>query len=630
MKNPNPLFNCSVTPPVFPEKSLGKILTDRESARMLLKSLVGTVFPIRGGTCAAAEDLAPGTFGVNCTAGDYHFQSGTKVGIGTTSPQQPLEVFASGNGGLRISSQVASSYNFNIQAVGGSGTIDWEFLTNDAAGGTKVPMYFKSSTGYVGIGTTNPQQPLEVFASGNGGLRISSQAASSYNFNIQAVGGSGTVDWEFLTNDAAGGTKIPMYFKSSTGYVGIGTTAPQQPLTLGASKALATEMAFPSGVSATLASGGTLTLSQPYYYVVTAIDGLGGETVQSSEVTATPTVSGTQTINLSWSGVPGAASYKVYRSTTSGSYGSGSHLAGNPSAASFSDTGVSLSAGNPPTVTTAYASTLIPGGIDVTGGIGFRPTIGASDKNVIYLSGGGSDLTILRNYSQVYTIMEFRAPKPDSGGNSEATLSLTRVDSSDNDIESIDLYNNGYFTGTNISTQYGIRIQKRGSGSYRDFVFDQYDGNMSHIQLPIMTLKADRTVAFKSHADNATWTGTDSIRATAAVKTTTNALTTLATIALDDTRSCWIVVKVTARQSGGTNHAFFHQEALYKTEGLGAAQVGLQDLAGAPLPGAFVPAGWSIALNVSGNNVLLQVTGPAATTIYWVATVEYQSVSTDA
>ena len=52
----------------------------------------------------------------------------------------------------------------------------------------------------------------------------------------------------------------------------------------------------------------------------------------------------------------------------------------------------------------------------------------------------------------------------------EATLALVR--GSGGNLEFLDFYNMGY---TNAS-QYGIRIQKRGTGGYRDFVFDQFDG----------------------------------------------------------------------------------------------------------------------------------------------------------
>lgn len=61
----------------------------------------------------------------------------------------------------------------------------------------------------------------------------------------------------------------------------------------------------------------------------------------------------------------------------------------------------------------------------------------------------------------------------------EATLALVR--GKGENLEFLDFYNNGY----DDATQCGIRIQKRGTGVYRDFVFDQYDGTTFN---PIMIL----------------------------------------------------------------------------------------------------------------------------------------------
>lgn len=67
------------------------------------------------------------------------------------------------------------------------------------------------------------------------------------------------------------------------------------------------------------------------------------------------------------------------------------------------------------------------------------------------------------------TLLVIKAPPPTLAGtsNREATLALSRDLSGG--AEFLDLYNNGYST----ETQYGIRIQKRGTGAYRDFVFDK-------------------------------------------------------------------------------------------------------------------------------------------------------------
>ncbi len=77
------------------------------------------------------------------------------------------------------------------------------------------------------------------------------------------------------------------------------------------------QVSAPASVVATPASGGSLAVDT-YYYVVTAVSEKG-ETVQSSEVNGT-TDGTNKTIGLTWATVAGARAYKVYRSTTSGSY----------------------------------------------------------------------------------------------------------------------------------------------------------------------------------------------------------------------------------------------------------------------------------------------------------------------
>jgi hypothetical protein len=109
-------------------------------------------------------------------------------------------------------------------------------------------------------------------------------------------------------------------------------------------------------VTAALAAGGTLTVGA-YFYVVTAVTSAGAESAQSAEATAT-TTAGNQTITLSWAAVPGAVSYKVYRSTTTGSYVTPA-LAGSPTTNSFTDAGVTLSAGAPPATPSVLMEFLI-------------------------------------------------------------------------------------------------------------------------------------------------------------------------------------------------------------------------------------------------------------------------------
>ena len=79
-----------------------------------------------------------------------------------------------------------------------------------------------------------------------------------------------------------------------------------------------------------------------------------------------------------------------------------------------------------------------------------------------------------RNGVDAFTVVEIASPESADGENSEATIALMRpVDSDSGGPEFMDLYNNGY----SDSRQMGIRIQSRGAGVLRDFVFDFNDGS---------------------------------------------------------------------------------------------------------------------------------------------------------
>jgi hypothetical protein len=157
-----------------------------------------------------------------------------------------------------------------------------------------------------------------------------------------------------VTNSAS--TNNVLTVDTTNGRVGINlkpteNSGPQTALHLGSGAGIRINMETPSGVAANLASGGTLTVGTPLFYKVSALDGVG-ETVASSEVSATPT-SGNQTISVTWTAVPVASSYKVYKTTTSGTYTTPA-LIKTVTTNSYSDTGAdSLVAGSPAASTTA-------------------------------------------------------------------------------------------------------------------------------------------------------------------------------------------------------------------------------------------------------------------------------------
>jgi len=83
--------------------------------------------------------------------------------------------------------------------------------------------------------------------------------------------------------------------------------------------ALAQALDLPLGPPLNLAvatAGGGLLGAGTYYYLVTALDGVGGETTSAGEVAVATGANGKNT--LTWGVVPNAAGYNVYRSSSAG------------------------------------------------------------------------------------------------------------------------------------------------------------------------------------------------------------------------------------------------------------------------------------------------------------------------
>jgi hypothetical protein len=204
------------------------------------------------------------------------------VGIGTTSPAQALDV----NGNVNISSFLQVG-GVNFTAVGGAGTAFWVgdlsgagYSTNFYTNGTEKMRI--TSTGNVGIGTTSPNQALDVVgninssgtitAASTGNVVYTPSSASAtdpikgtnqvallktYNFNmsdgsgsyyipmvrnaaglvqrayIGAVSNSGASEYKptiVLGQQTGSNSYIESMRIDSSGNVGIGTTSPQTTL----------------------------------------------------------------------------------------------------------------------------------------------------------------------------------------------------------------------------------------------------------------------------------------------------------------------------------------------------------------------------------------------------------------
>lgn len=139
-------------------------------------------------------------------------------------------------------------------------------------------------------------------------------------------------------------------------------------------------LSCPWGFTATVVgSGGSIPSGTIYYYKITGLN-LTGETTGSLEISGATTVTNSS-INLAWTALPSSTGYKIYRSTTSNSYGATSLLTTIASGAiiTYTDTGTAVSAGTLPSANT-------------TGGAapayGTPPTLGTSAITIGTLAKG--------------------------------------------------------------------------------------------------------------------------------------------------------------------------------------------------------------------------------------------------
>jgi hypothetical protein len=207
-------------------------------------SAAGTIESTTGGfkfpdgtiqTTAAAGGTNPWTK----SGADVVF-SGGNVGIGTT-PGKALDVIGDvrvrAGGGQVLLGFPASAGTIRLFDATGTETADL------SSGG---PTYFVG--GNVGIGTVQPRDRLHLLnATGFSSIIESTNSGANANLEFRTISGSvaqtwrigpnqitGDSDFEFRNNTA--GT-TPLFVKRSTGNVGIGTTTPQELLSLQGTRA---------------------------------------------------------------------------------------------------------------------------------------------------------------------------------------------------------------------------------------------------------------------------------------------------------------------------------------------------------------------------------------------------------
>lgn len=293
------------------------------------------------------------TIGTNTTtaAGGIYF--GTDVSLYRVAASQ-LQV----GGSLSVSSTITSSGNIGAQ-VGGVGDV-------------RIGAYGPGGEAAVRFGSAGD---TNLYRSASNTLKTDDSLI------VQPTSGSTTA---FQVLNSSGNATLSV--DSTNARLGIGTSAPTQSLTINQGS-MANILLSPTGVSATpSASGGTLATGT-YYYKIAAIDALGGETLLASSGEITAAVTGpTGSVALSWSAAQGAASYRVYRGTSSG----GQNTYYSVSTNSYVDTGSAGTAGTGSAAHNAYQTKISNSGATIFNG--GNVGIGVTSSPSATLTVGGSVL----------------------------------------------------------------------------------------------------------------------------------------------------------------------------------------------------------------------------------------------
>lgn len=196
-------------------------------------------------------------------------------------------------------------------------------------------------------------------------------------------------------------------------------------------KALDVRLGPPQNLTISVGGTGGTLLTGTYFYVVTALDGTGGETIVSNEVSSGVTLG--QNVTLTWNIVPNATQYNVYRGTSAGAEGllAGanvpvSQVAFGTLTASFIDTGADAALSPFPITSMQVNSVVMLGSLVQYQVVVTVPTTVGLSSGQFFAYTPGSD----PNFAAVWQILSivngtsFLAQYPDNAGHGGTSLGL--------------------------------------------------------------------------------------------------------------------------------------------------------------------------------------------------------------
>ena len=159
--------------------------------------------------------------------------SNVRLGIGTDAPSEKLDV----NGAIQCLNELRSTSGNDLKLNAGSANRDISLQVNDV-----TMMTVQGSSGKVGIGTTSPDAllELETAAASTCILQLKNTAANSYpNLRFlndaaewRIYGANGSQADKFVIHGGTNGVLATRLVIDTSGNVGIGTTAPDQKLSV--------------------------------------------------------------------------------------------------------------------------------------------------------------------------------------------------------------------------------------------------------------------------------------------------------------------------------------------------------------------------------------------------------------